>query len=140
MSFDFRTESLFPKLLARSFIFFTLILCLHMTDNDPLNFSTCVSVLNRKSGSSILRFNLLGEGSLRVTEIKLVGMSGSVHHKLLRLVVISLRYDICNDVSVFWKQSFVVDFFPFELLPELSVAVQGLIHCAHSRESEILQV
>ena len=97
MGFHFLVESLFSKLLAGSFVFITLVLRFHMAHNDPLNLWACVSIFDGQSGASVLSFNLLGEGRLSVTKVKLISVSSCVHHKLLLLVVISF----CNYVSYY---------------------------------------
>jgi hypothetical protein len=136
----FLTIFLFPELLAGSFVLFPFCLSLHVTDDNSLHFRTRISILGRKPRSCILRLYLLSEGRLCVTEIKLVCVGRGVHHELLVLVVVGLGHNVGYNVGVFREQSFVVNFLPFELFPELRVAVLGLRQRAHSWESEVLEM
>ena len=77
------SESLFAELFARSLILFTLRFTLHMAHDDPLNLKTSIPVVCRQSRPRILCFYLFSEGSLCVTEVKLISVSSGMHHKLL---------------------------------------------------------
>jgi hypothetical protein len=67
-------------------------------------------------------------------------VGSSVHHELLRLVVVCFGDDIRDNVRVLRQQRLVVDLLPLELLAKLSVAVLGLGHRAHTGEAEVLKM
>ena len=77
------SESLFSELFTGSLIFFALGLSFHMTDDDSLHLKISIPIVRRQPRPRILRFYLFSEGGLCVTEVKLISMSSSMHHKLL---------------------------------------------------------
>ncbi len=82
------SESLFSELFTGSLVLFPLSFTFHMTHDDSLHLKTGIPVVCRQPRPSILSLYLLREGGLCVTEVELVGVGGSMHHELLRLVIV----------------------------------------------------
>lgn len=140
LTLDFMSESLFSELFTGPLVLFSFGFTFHMTHDDSLYLKTGIPIVCRQPRPSILRLYLLREGGLCVTEVEFVGVGSSVHHELLRLIVVCFGDDIRDNVRVLRQQRFVVDLLPLELLAKLRVAVLGLGHRAHTGEAEVLKM
>ena len=100
LTLDFMSESLFSELFTGPLVLFSLCFTFHMAHDDSLYFKTGIPIVCRQPRPSILRLYLLCEGGLCVTKVELVGVGSSVHHELLRLVVVCFGNDIRDNVRV----------------------------------------
>ena len=132
---------LFAELLAGLFVLFIFELHLDMTHNDSLDFGILLSVCLGETGTPIaLLSDLLCERGLSVTGVKLICVSCSMHHKLLRFEIISLGDKVRHDVRMLWKKSFVIDFLPLEFLSVLGVGLGIGSGMAYSWKAKVLKV
>ena len=102
------------------------MLLFDVTNNDPLNFSTWISVLWQESGT--LAPQKLRDLTLSISLIEFPRVGTSMHHILVVREIISFCHYIGNYRRMLRKECLIIDFFPLELFSKLGERFNAVIN------------